>query len=516
MQIKENKNMEKLVIGWSEQNITPDRPVSLCGQFAERISVGVEKPITVTALALSAGNEQMVLVSADLAGIGYPLRDAVREKVRTVPGLDPEKIMISAIHTHTSMEYAKDWAYPDRFQEYHMIPYEDLGLRAEDHPYLEAADVKDPELFAGMEAFDWLTEKIALAVKTAWEAREPGSFVHAFGRAAVGMCRRTQYNDRTAAMWGDTNTARFESLEGGNDSGIELIYTFGRDGKLTGIIPNIACPAQCVQHRMFISPDFWGESKQLLRRRFGKDLFMLPLCSAAGDQCPVDLVRWVEPESDVHDPNIKRNDPPARKADPSMFDLSGMRVTGRRIAEEIIHVYEDGLSDKISEAAFRHEWFELNLPLRRVSSGEYQDAVRSYRDAILRKSEKKLDFNDVADHLIDAGIIDRYHLQELTEFDRVEIHIIRLGSIAFATNPFELFLDYGNQIRARSKAEQTFLIQLCNGDEGYLPTKKAEKHGHYSAIVGSGYVGHEGGDLLVRATLDKINELFTEQTDPKL
>ena len=25
-----------------------------------------------------------------------------------------------------------------------------------------------------------------------------------------------------------------------------------------------------------------------------------------------------------------------------------------------------------------------------------------------------------------------------------EVHIVRLGTIAIATNPFELFLDYGN------------------------------------------------------------------------
>ena len=224
----------------------------------------------------------------------------------------------------------------------------------------------------------------------------------------------------------------------------------------------------------------------LLRRHFGADLYMLPLCSAAGDQCPVDLVRWVEPESDVHDPNIKRNDPPARKADPSMFDLSGMRLAGRRVAQEIINVYDDGNWQRITEGVFRHEVMRLNLPLRRVSRTEYREAVSSFRDAILRKETKELDFNDMADHLIEAGIINRFHLQEKTEFDQAEVHVVRLGRIAIASSPFELFLDYGNQIRARSKAEQTFLIQLADGCEGYLPTKKAEEHGHYSAIVGSG------------------------------
>ncbi|MBQ4098387.1 MAG: hypothetical protein IJC72_03665, partial [Clostridia bacterium] len=63
-------------------------------------------------------------------------------------------------------------------------------------------------------------------------------------------------------------------------------------------------------------------------------------------------------------------------------------------------------------------------------------------------------------------------------------------------------------IRARSKAKQTFLIQLACGSSGYLPTEKAEKGGHYSAYVSSGYTGHEGGDLLVRETLERINKKF--------
>ena len=41
-------------IGWSEVSITPDKKISLAGQFAERISEYVEKPLTVTAMALES------------------------------------------------------------------------------------------------------------------------------------------------------------------------------------------------------------------------------------------------------------------------------------------------------------------------------------------------------------------------------------------------------------------------------------------------------------------------------
>ena len=53
-------------------------------------------------------------------------------------------------------------------------------------------------------------------------------------------------------------------------------------------------------------------------------------------------------------------------------------------------------------------------------------------------------------------------------------------------------------------------MQLCCGAEGYLPTLKAEKGGHYSAFVSSGYVGHVGGEQLVRQTLQDINGMFKQ------
>ena len=73
---------------------------------------------------------------------------------------------------------------------------------------------------------------------------------------------------------------------------------------------------------------------------------------------------------------------------------------------------------------------------------------------------------------------------------------------------FELFVDFGSQIRARSKANQTFLSQLTCGCYGYLPTEHAENGGHYSAFVGSGTVGHVGGEMYVRKVLTEINEMF--------
>ena len=230
---------------------------------------------------------------------------------------------------------------------------------------------------------------------------------------------------------------------------------------------------------------------------------------AAGDQCPVDLIRWVEPESDLDDPNCKRNNPPKRKADPSMFDLAGMRKTGKRIAREIIDLYEEGLDEAVSDVPFEHHVHSMQLPLRRVTMSEVAAARRAIRE-YLNDHPGDVDFNDAAHLQVHLGILRRAELQEVLEVLPTEVHVIRMGTVAFATNPFELFLDYGNQIKARSLAEQTFLVQLAVCAEGYLPTEKAEKGGHYSAFLSSGQVGHVGGEQLVRETLQDINGMFSK------
>jgi hypothetical protein len=88
----------------------------------------------------------------------------------------------------------------------------------------------------------------------------------------------------------------------------------------------------------------------------------------------------------------------------------------------------------------------------------------------------------------------------------VELHVLRLGEVAMATNPFELFLDYGIQIKGRSKAVLTLISQLTCDCQGYLPTRRAVAGGDYSAVNHT--VGPIGGRALVDESVKAINWLW--------
>ena len=108
----------------------------------------------------------------------------------------------------------------------------------------------------------------------------------------------------------------------------------------------------------------------------------------------------------------------------------------------------------------------------------------------------------------EEAVINRYKDQNDKPVLKMQLHVIRLGGLVFATNPFELYLDFGHRIRARSQAEQTFMIQLCNGVGGYLPSKRAEKLGGYGGLIINGQVGSDGGTILVDKTLAGIKKIW--------
>jgi hypothetical protein len=106
------------------------------------------------------------------------------------------------------------------------------------------------------------------------------------------------------------------------------------------------------------------------------------------------------------------------------------------------------------------------------------------------------------------AVIARYHEQDKQPELEMELHVLRLGNVVFATNPFELYLDFGQRIRARSAAEQTFIVQLCAGTGGYLPSYRAEQLGGYGGLIINGNVGSDGGGMLVDETVKSINRMF--------
>ena len=108
----------------------------------------------------------------------------------------------------------------------------------------------------------------------------------------------------------------------------------------------------------------------------------------------------------------------------------------------------------------------------------------------------------------EKAVIKRYETQDANPNFEFDMQTLRLGDSAMVNCPFELYLVFGQIIKARSAARQTFVIQLSGGAGSYLPSPEAEKLGGYGGLIINGKVGSDGGYKLTDEAIDAIAKLF--------
>ena len=455
----------ELHVGGATVSITPDRPVALAGQMHTRIARDVESPVTATALALESRDgdkvlDQAILVSCDLVAIDAAVLERVRRRVKDrLPDLDVRKLVLNATHTHTA-------------------------------PVMKEGDYEIPRdgVMQPAEYAEFLSARVAEAAVKAWESRKPGRVGWGLGHAVVAQNRRSVYADGRAQMYGPTDRPDFRGIEGPEDQGVEVLFFWDREGKLLATAVNVACPSQEVEGGSAVNADFWHDVRESLRARHGKDLLVLGWTGAAGDQSPHLMYR--------------------KRAEERMRTLRGLtrlQELSRRIVAAWDEAYEGARKEQHADAVLVHKVATIELPVRVVTEAEAAEA----RSKVETLSKDPRNRRLVVWH---QDVVDRYERQKAGPVDpfAMELHVIRLGDVAIATNVFELFTEFGIQIKARSRALQTFVIQLA-GPGSYLPTARAVRGGGYSAIVESNLVGPEGGQVLVDRTVELINSLWFEK-----
>ena len=449
----------ELFVGGASVSITPDQPVALWGQLHTRISTAVESPVMATAIALESreNNEvldQAILVACDLVAIPEVALAETRKLVKErLPEFPVEKIILSATHTHTA---------PVLTEGIYEIPKD---------------GVMQPS-----EYVTFFAERAADAVVNAWESRKPGKVSWGQSQAVVAHNRRAVYADGSAVMYGRTDSPNFRMLEGYEDHDVDVLFFWDAQDKLLATAINIACPAQEVEGRSAINADFWHPVRESLRAQYGKDLLVVGWTGAAGDQSPHLMYR-------------KEADERMRK----LRGLSRLEEITRRIVRAWEEAYAGAQQDKHTDVPLRHHVEQLELPRRKVTDREWELAKRDVAEYSQQKGKETLAYWH-------GQVVRRYESQQAGTVEpyEMELHVLRLGDVAIATNAFELYTDYGLQIKARSPALQTFIIQLA-GPGTYLPSERAFHGGGYSAIVQSNEVTPAAGQILVDRTIERLH-----------
>ncbi|MCP4614499.1 MAG: hypothetical protein GY845_37950 [Planctomycetes bacterium] len=462
----------ELLVGTAVADITPAEPVAVSGQFHLRIARKVETPITANVIALESHEENLsrdiaIMVSCDLLYIPLDVLELIRKGVRSrLPNLDTMKIFLNGTHTHTAPVLLLD-KYP--------IPEEGV-MQVEEY-------------------LSFLAKQVADAIVQAWNKRSKGSVTWGLSHAVVAYNRRAVYANGSAQMYGKTDRTDFRNLEGYEDHDINTLFFWNDSGELVGTVVNVSCPSQEVESRSALNADFWHPVRKALRERYGEQLCVLAWTGASGDQSPHLMYR-------------KAADERMRK----LRSLNRLDEIARRIVRAVDDAYEVVKNDRHTDVPLIHKVEMIRMPMRLVTEAEYTEAKEAVEKAAaqikLNSKAALREYRRIKWYGITVNRFEKQRTEPKPKYE-MELHVLRIGDVAVCTNSFELFTDFGIRMKARSKAVQTFVVQLV-GPGTYLPTKKAIRGGHYSAVVHSSLVGPEGGNVLVNRTLNIINSLWTE------
>ena len=504
--------MHRIKIGWASRDVSTQKSVNMSGQFHMRIIQGILDPITVTALVVENSGDIAVLLSGDMIDCRAHILDELRTRVHQVyPQIPPEKILINATHTHTAATHVG-------------------GVGSISFTKGESFNHDGVEIASSDEYRNFLVDQMVDAVCEAYENRAEGGISYGYGFAVVAFSRRVVYFDdlsqRPGAvrdsthgvdghvrMYGDTRDPMFSHYEAGADPFVNILFTFDRDNQLTGAVINIPCPSQNSEEEYLVSADYWHDIRTAIREKYG-NIFILPQCAAAGDLSPRQL-HYKEAQARRYRLKYGEIDTPAD----NKTEIMNRMEIAQRVAACFDDVYSWASKEIVTDPVVAHAVQTVELPRRLVTQEEYahalqglemeQDAAFTYDGTPL----ENLHHNSII--MSKRGryrrIIARYENQDASPLP-MELHAIRIGDVAFATNRFELFMDYQHRIQARSPFVQTFIVQLAAQPEldngSYLPTERGLWGKGFGASVYDNQVTPEAGQIIVEETVQALHGLY--------
>ncbi len=98
-----------LKAGFARTDITPPLGTAIAGYFGKRYAKGVLDPLYINAVALTSGEETVILVALDVLGIYDTVADRMRAMISERTGVPTDHIMVAGLHQHTSFVL-----HPDR------------------------------------------------------------------------------------------------------------------------------------------------------------------------------------------------------------------------------------------------------------------------------------------------------------------------------------------------------------------------------------------------------------------
>ena len=427
----------------------------------------VHDPISVRALAFQNGEEDRCLIAIiDAIGVSREMADEAKQVIAEETGWSPEKIMVAATHEHSTP--------------------------------------KGGTTTPGREAYDRKRrEGLAEALRNAIGSLQPAEVGFASDEEASEVRnRRNFYEEGTSSTRNPLGGYDQVRMNGGTNGIIkpagpidpEVCVVDVRDsrGKPLGLLANYTLHYITGIPRM-IDPE--GRERGMASAGyFGEFARVMPY--RLGGRPPEGFVAMMSNGASGDINNIPFGIERAPRA-----PFEQCRIVASKAADaswRAVRKIENYDSSPVIATRQR----EVTLKYRKPSEEELEKALALLDLTPQQRNEIHKRTTSVANHTVN------YAKPDSPRTEDVIVQAFRIGDQAIVSMPFEVLVEIGLELKEKSPAPRTFLIELANGSYGYLPPPHQFELGGYETWLGTSRFEKNSSEILVKELLEMLGELW--------
>ena len=438
----------ELRVGAAAVPISPAVGTPMAGYYSARAAEGVDDDLFAKAIVIEQDGSKVAMVVCDLISMPRAVAEDAREAIHQSTGLPPDRVMISATHTHTG-------------------------------PVLPTGSTRDPADEGAADAakryVETLPNLIARSVSIANAALRPATCSVGVGREEHLSFNRRYFMKDGSVGWnpGKKNPDIVKSA-GPIDPEVPVVYFETPDGKPIATYVNFAMHLDTTGG-LRVSADYAYTLSSILGKVKGPDMVTVFSIGCAGDINHIDV----------------------SSADKQQGRTEARRI-GTILAGEVIKT--SARLAPVATAAPRARREVLALPLAPIGPGDVEEA-RKVAVNFGRNAPTFLE-RVRAYKVLDVSARQGKPLE-------AEVQVIALGpDVAFVALPGEIFVELGLFVKQNSPFRHTVIAELANGSVGYVPTKRAFGEGNYEPV--SARCAPGSGEQTVEAAVRLLKEVAGE------
>lgn len=430
-------------------DITPPLGELVVGGFAPFPATNIHDKLYARCLLLDNGPTQIGFVICDNLGIRREVFDAARELIASETQLPTANILMAATHTHSGTRA-------------HVDKYRPIIVRGIADAVRDALANLEPAQI-GWGGIDEPSE----VFNRRWHVTDPELPKNPFG--GVDKVRMNPPRGHASLV----------KPAGPVDPEISFISVQATDGRPMALLANYSLHYVGGVNRGDLSADYFG----VFSRRIGQ------LLGAESSKPPFVGMLSNGTSGDVNNIN---------------FRIRGERYKRYEKMNQVAELVAGRAKQAHDQIRF-HTWVPLGSVRREITLRfrKPDGQMREYLAKVIAKS-------DVAPkhHRYERNYADRVQrLWDGPDEVQIPLQAMRIGELAVAAIPFEVFVEVGLAIKDRTPFADAFTIELANDSHGYLPTPAQHALGGYETWMGTNKVQLDASEHIIRTVLELMSDL---------